>query len=85
MHGAAAGQMSNCRNRLSEVGEALEQLAEIQNLADKGVRLRLLLLLSEAECCSGCGQSDILGRTISAVSQQLGKMTGATNMKQPAP
>ncbi len=71
---ANAQQIADCKETLSELELSFSQLANALSLAGNKVRLKILFLLHrERELCV-CDLSDILGMSISAISQHLRKL-----------
>jgi len=67
-------QINRCKNRVSELNETFDYLSQGLELAGNNVRLKILYLLYEEKQLCVCDLSDILGMTISAVSQHLRKL-----------
>jgi DNA-binding transcriptional ArsR family regulator len=67
-------QISRCKDRVFELKEAFDYLSGGLELAGNNVRLKILYLLYEEGRLCVCDLSDILGMTISAVSQHLRKL-----------
>jgi len=67
-------QISRCKDRVSELNGSFEYLSNGLDLAGNNVRLKILFLLYEEKQLCVCDISDILGMTISAVSQHLRKL-----------
>jgi DNA-binding transcriptional ArsR family regulator len=71
---ADVAQIKQCREDLKQVDGSVEVLANALSLAGNDVRLKILFLLQgEGQLCP-CDLSDILGLSISAVSQHLRKL-----------
>jgi DNA-binding transcriptional ArsR family regulator len=71
---ADLNQINLCKNRLSEVNNTFDYLSNGLALAGNNVRLKILFLLHEQKELCVCDLSDILGMTVSAISQHLRKM-----------
>lgn len=67
-------QINRCKDRFSELNGSFDYLSNGLELAGNKVRLKILFLLHEEEQLCVCDISDILGMTISAVSQHLRKL-----------
>lgn len=67
-------QINRCKERVSELNNSFDYLSNGLELAGNNVRLRILFLLYEEKRLCVCDLSDILGMTISAVSQHLRKL-----------
>ncbi|MBI3134739.1 MAG: helix-turn-helix transcriptional regulator [Bacteroidetes bacterium] len=67
-------QINRCKDRVSELNDAFGYLSNSLELAGNNVRLKILFLLYEEKRLCVCDISDILGMTISAVSQHLRKL-----------
>ncbi|MCC9070958.1 MAG: metalloregulator ArsR/SmtB family transcription factor [Flavobacterium circumlabens] len=67
-------QIIRCKERVSELHVSFDYLSNGLELAGNKVRLRILFLLYEEKRLCVCDLSDILGMTISAVSQHLRKL-----------
>ena len=71
---ANENQINSCKEELEKVQEPISRLSKILNLSGNEVRLKILFLLhTEGEMCP-CDLSDVLGISVSAVSQHLTKM-----------
>ena len=71
---ADINQIDRCKDRVSELNGSFEYLSNGLELAGNTVRLKILFLLYEEEKLCVCDISDVLGMTISAVSQHLRKL-----------
>jgi ArsR family transcriptional regulator, lead/cadmium/zinc/bismuth-responsive transcriptional repressor len=61
-------------NKLEEISDEISRTSQILNLAGNETRLKILYLVkTESKVCV-CDLSDILGISISAISQQLRKL-----------
>ena len=69
-------QINRCKDRVSELNDSFSYLSNGLELAGNNVRLKILFLLYEEERLCVCDISDILGMTISAISQHLRKLKG---------
>lgn len=67
-------QIKRCKDRISELSDSFAYLSNGLELAGNSVRLKILFLLYEEKRLCVCDISDILGMTISAVSQHLRKL-----------
>ena len=67
-------QIFRCKDRVSELNGSFDTLSSGLELAGNNVRLRILFLLYEENRLCVCDLSDILGMTISAISQHLRKL-----------
>jgi len=67
-------QIRRCKDRVSELNKSFDYLSNGLELAGNNVRLKILFLLYEEERLCVCDISDILGMSISAVSQHLRKL-----------
>jgi len=71
---ADVNQIKECREKVKKVDESFEVLANALALAGNEVRLKILFLLQEEGQLCPCDLSDILGMTVSAISQHLRKL-----------
>lgn len=67
-------QILRCKERVSELQGSFAYLSNGLELAGNSVRFKILFLLYEEKRLCVCDLSDILGMTISAVSQHLRKL-----------
>ncbi|WP_394994017.1 ArsR/SmtB family transcription factor [Emticicia sp.] len=67
-------QIFRCKNRVTELNGSFDILSSGLELAGNNVRLKILFLLYEENRLCVCDISDILGMTISAISQHLRKL-----------
>jgi DNA-binding transcriptional ArsR family regulator len=67
-------QINRCKDRVLELNDSFDYLSKGLELAGNTVRLKILFLLYEEERLCVCDISDVLGMTISAVSQHLRKL-----------
>ncbi|TDD96902.1 ArsR/SmtB family transcription factor [Flavobacterium cellulosilyticum] len=67
-------QINRCKGRVSELNGSFDYLSNGLELAGNKVRLKILFLIYEEKRLCVCDISDILGMTISAVSQHLRKL-----------
>jgi DNA-binding transcriptional ArsR family regulator len=67
-------QIFRCKDRISELNGTFDYLSQGLELAGNIVRLKILYLLYKEKQLCVCDLSDILGMTISAVSQHLRKL-----------
>lgn len=71
---ADQGQIYNCKSKLKTAQKSFASLSNILALAGNEVRLKIVYLLEEEKELCPCDLADILGMTISAVSQHLRKL-----------
>jgi DNA-binding transcriptional ArsR family regulator len=71
---ADADYIQQCQARLALAGPSLEATATVLALAGNEVRLKLLYLLAAEQQLCVCDIADVLGMTVSAVSQHLRKL-----------
>jgi DNA-binding transcriptional ArsR family regulator len=71
---ADINQINRCKDRVSELKGSFDYLSNGLELAGNNVRLKILFLLYEEKRLCVCDISDVLGMTISAVSQHLRKL-----------
>src|SRR5688572_14359046 len=71
---ADVNQIKECREKVKKVDASVDVLASALALAGNGVRLKILFLLQEEGQLCPCDISDILGMTVSAISQHLRKL-----------
>ena len=67
-------QINRCKDRISDLNETFEYLANGLVLVGSNVRLKILYCLSEEQRLCVCDLSDILDMNISAISQHLRKL-----------
>jgi len=67
-------QINRCKTRVSDLKGSFDYLSNGLELAGNKIRLRILFLLYEESRLCVCDLSDILGMTISSISQHLRKM-----------
>jgi len=67
-------QINHCRNRIAEMDESVQLLSKVYQLLGNDIRLKILILLREENQLCVCDLSDVLGISISAVSQHLRKL-----------
>jgi DNA-binding transcriptional ArsR family regulator len=67
-------QINRCKDRVSELKGSFDYLSNGLELVGNNVRLKILFLFYEEKRLCVCDISDILGMTISAVSQHLRKL-----------
>ncbi|MCT4583263.1 MAG: metalloregulator ArsR/SmtB family transcription factor [Flavobacteriales bacterium] len=60
--------------KLEEISNEISQASQIMNLAGNDTRLKILYLVMTEDKICVCDLSDILGISISAISQQLRKL-----------
>ncbi len=66
---------------VNDLSEQIEKSAKILNLIGNKTRLKILLLIKNEQKVCVCDLSDILGISISAVSQQLRKLKDTDLLK----
>lgn len=71
---ADINQINRCKDRVSDLTDSFDYLSNRLELVGNNVRLKILFLLYEEKRLCVCDISDILGMTISAVSQHLRKL-----------
>jgi DNA-binding transcriptional ArsR family regulator len=71
---ADVNQIKECREKIKQVDESVSVLANALALAGNEVRLKILFLLQEEGQLCPCDLSDILGMSVSAISQHLRKL-----------
>ncbi len=71
---ADVNQIRRCAARIAENESLIERQARYFGLVGNKVRLQILILLSDEGRLCPCDLSDILGLSISAVSQHLRKL-----------
>lgn len=67
-------QINRCKERVSELHGSFDYLSNGLELVGNNVRLKILFLIYEEQQLCVCDLSDILGMTISAISQHLRKL-----------
>jgi DNA-binding transcriptional ArsR family regulator len=67
-------QINRCKDRVFELNGTFDSLSNGLELAGNNVRLKILYLLYKEGRLCVCDLSDILGMTISSVSQHLRKL-----------
>jgi len=67
-------QINRCKDRVLELNDSFDYLSNGLELAGNTVRLKILFLFYEEERLCVCDISDVLGMSISAVSQHLRKL-----------
>ncbi|PIQ49506.1 MAG: transcriptional regulator [Cytophagales bacterium CG12_big_fil_rev_8_21_14_0_65_40_12] len=67
-------QINRCINTVSALKESFDYLANGLSLVSNSVRLKILFLIFVEKRLCVCDLSDILGMSISAISQHLKKM-----------
>jgi len=71
---ADVNQIKQCREKIKMVDESVGVIGNALALAGNEVRLKILFLLQEEGQLCPCDISDILGMTVSAISQHLRKL-----------
>ena len=67
-------QINRCKDEMNTHGNKIMQLSMVLGLAGNEVRLRILYLLNQEKELCVCDLSDILGMSISSISQHLRKL-----------
>lgn len=67
-------QIIRCKERVSELNDSFDYLSNGLELAGNNVRMKILYMLYEEKRLCVCDLSDILGMTISSISQHLRKL-----------
>ncbi len=67
-------QIKKCKDRVNELNDTFDFLSSGLELAGNNVRLKILYMIYEEGRLCVCDLSDILGMTISSVSQHLRKL-----------
>lgn len=67
-------QINKCKQLLEEQSQKIESMTNVLNLVGNTVRFNILYLLQQEGRLCVCDLSDILGISISAVSQHLRKL-----------
>lgn len=67
-------QILRCKNRVLGLNDSFDFLSSGLELASNNVRLKILYLIYEENRLCVCDLSDILGMTVSAISQHLRKL-----------
>lgn len=68
-------------SKVNELSEQVELTAKILNLAGNETRLKILYLIKTEKKVCVCDLSDILGISVSAISQQLRKLKDGNLLK----
>jgi len=71
---ADLNQIQHCKESLQEMENSISFFSDIFDLAGNSYRLQILVLLSQENRLCVCDLSDILGLSVSAVSQHLRKL-----------
>jgi len=71
---ADVNKINNCITILDDVSDSLSAIAKIMNLAGNETRLKILYLIYKEKDICVCDLSDVLGFSVSAISQQLKKL-----------
>lgn len=71
---ADVSQIKQCRENIENVNESLLLLSSTFNLVGNDVRIKILYLLQEEGQLCPCDLSDILGMSVSPISQHLRKL-----------
>jgi len=67
-------QLNRCKDLIEDLDKSFDYLSNGLELAGNKVRLKILFLLYQEQRLCVCDISDILGMTISSVSQHLRKL-----------
>lgn len=67
-------QLNRCKDLIEDLDESFDYLSNALELSGNKVRLKILFLLFREQRLCVCDISDILGMTISSVSQHLRKL-----------
>ncbi len=67
-------QLNRCKDLIEDLDESFDYLSNGLELVGNKVRLKILFLLYQEQRLCVCDISDILGMTISSVSQHLRKL-----------
>lgn len=67
-------QINRCKDKVTNLNGSFTQVANGLEMAGNTIRLKILFLLFDESRLCVCDLSDILGVTVSAVSQHLRKM-----------
>jgi DNA-binding transcriptional ArsR family regulator len=71
---ADVNQIKECKEKVKNVDESLLLLSNAFNLVGNNVRIKILYLLQEEGQLCPCDLSDILGMSVSPISQHLRKL-----------
>jgi DNA-binding transcriptional ArsR family regulator len=71
---ADVSQINRCIERIEALNESFDDVATVLALVGNSVRLKILLMLHEETRLCVCDLSDILGISLSAVSQHLKRL-----------
>jgi len=71
---ADVNKINNCITLLDDVSDSISAIAKIMNLAGNETRLKILYLIYKEKDICVCDLSDVLGFSVSAISQQLKKL-----------
>lgn len=71
---ANVSQINNCKKTINEKTETFAYLANSIELIGNNIRLKIIYLLFQEKRLCVCDLSDILGMSVSAISQHLRKM-----------
>jgi DNA-binding transcriptional ArsR family regulator len=67
-------QINRCKTKVSVLDDSFDYISHTLEMAGNNVRLKILYLLYDEKRLCVCDLSDILGMSISAVSQHLKKL-----------
>ena len=67
-------QINRCKDRVLELNGSFDYLSNGIEMAGNNVRLKILFMIYEEKRLCVCDLSDILGMTISSISQHLRKL-----------
>ncbi len=74
-------QLENCRSYLSQFDHELAQLSNTLSLVGNNVRMKIIFLIKKEKQLCVCDLSDILGLSVSAISQHLRKLKDKNILK----
>ncbi len=74
-------QLENCKSYLNHFDSALSQLSNTLSLVGNEVRLKIIFLIQKEGPLCVCDLSDILGVSVSAISQHLRKLKDKNILK----
>jgi len=66
---------------VNDFSEEIEKVAQVLNLVGNETRLKILLIIKNEQKVCVCDLSDILGISVSAISQQLRKLKDSKLLK----
>ncbi len=74
-------QLENCKSYLNQFDIELSQLSNTLSLVGNDVRLKIIFLIKKEKQLCVCDLSDILGLSVSAISQHLRKLKDKNILK----